>query len=126
MGYTKGISIDEKNRLLFGLNGDVSPAFPKQQYGYRIEEGLRGFIGTGLGYRHIFSSGVFIGSELDLSFYPHQSYSKKYSAYADLTTFLPNAKYDIVDYLYQRQVALENYQLAKGFGQLKIFFGIAF
>ena len=126
LGYTRGVSIDEKDRLLFGLNGDVSPAFPKEQYGYRIEEGSRGFIGTGFGYRHVFSSGVFLGSELDFSFYPHQSYSKKYSAYVDSTTFLPNAKIDIVDYLYQRQVALENYHSSKGFGQLKILIGIAF
>ncbi len=89
-------------------------------------QGSRGFIGTGFGYRHVFLSGVFLGSELDLSFYPHQSYSKKYSAFADSTTFLPNAKYDILEYLYQRQVALENYHSSKGFGQLKIFLGIAF
>ena len=49
MGYTRGISIDEKDRLLIGINGYVSHVFPKQQYGYRIEEGSRGFIGTGFG-----------------------------------------------------------------------------
>ncbi len=38
-------------------------------------QGSRGFIGTGFGYRHVFPSGVFLGSELDLSFYPKQSFS---------------------------------------------------
>lgn len=66
-----------------------------------------------------------MGNELDLSFYPHQSYSKKFSAFVDSTTSLSNVNYDIVDYLYPRQVPIENYHSSKGFGQLKILFSIA-
>ena len=126
IGHTTGSSIDVRNRLLFGLNGDVQAGAPRGQYGYRIEESPRGYIGTGIGYKQMVSSGFFFGGEVDFNFYPRQRFVEKYSIYPDASTFLPQAKFDSVDYIYQRQVALDNYNPEKGFFQLKLLFGIAF
>lgn len=126
IGYATGSSLEVNNRLLFGLNGDLLPAYPKEQHGHKIEESPRGYIGAGFGYKHIFSSGVFLGSEFDLNLYPRQRVGEKYTIYPDSTTLLPGAKLDAIDYLYLRQAALDSYHPQKGFGQLKLFFGIAF
>jgi len=126
IGQTTGSSMEMRNRLLFGFNGDVQAASPKEQYGYKIEDSPRGYIGTGFGYKQIFSSGIFFGGEVDFNFYPRQRVTQKYSIYPDASTLLPQAKLDVVDYLYLRQASLDFYNQQKGFFQVKLFFGIAF
>jgi hypothetical protein len=126
VGRTPSFFEEEKDNYLIGLNGDLSPLSPKTPYGQRIEQLPTAFIGVGTGYKHIFSNGLFFGGDISFNHLPDRI-KERYSIFPDQSTFMSGAGFNPIEYLFKKQVALDNnHSPKKNFISISISFGIAF